>query len=84
MSEKRNSKNEHMSISDPGEKIQWGADREPRKNERVPSSAYTKTFLEILGVLGGACLPIVTLRLYDPEGQPGLNSPLEPPPVNTE
>ncbi len=29
-----------MSVSDPGEKIEWGADSEPRKNERVPSSAY--------------------------------------------
>jgi hypothetical protein len=27
-----------MSVSDPGEKIEWGADSEPRKNERVPSS----------------------------------------------
>ncbi len=26
-----------MSVSDPGEKIEWGADSEPRKNERVPS-----------------------------------------------
>ena len=31
-------KNELMSVSDPGEKIEWGADSEPRKNERVPSS----------------------------------------------
>ncbi len=31
-----------MSVSDPGEKIEWGADSEPWKNERVPSSAcYT-------------------------------------------
>ncbi len=37
-SEKANSKNERMSVSDPGEKIEWGADSEPRKNERVPSS----------------------------------------------
>ncbi len=28
-----------MSVSDPGKKIEWGADSEPRKNERVPSSA---------------------------------------------
>jgi hypothetical protein len=27
-----------MSVSDPGKKIEWGADSEPRKNERVPSS----------------------------------------------
>jgi hypothetical protein len=27
-----------MSVSDPEEKIEWGADSEPRKNERVPSS----------------------------------------------
>jgi hypothetical protein len=27
-----------MSVSDPWEKIEWGADSEPRKNERVPSS----------------------------------------------
>jgi hypothetical protein len=33
-------KNERVSVSDPGEKIKWGADSEPRKNERVPSSAY--------------------------------------------
>jgi hypothetical protein len=31
-----------MSVSDPGEKIEWGADSEPRKNERVPSSANYK------------------------------------------
>jgi hypothetical protein len=29
-----------MSVSNPGEKIEWGADSEPRKNERVPSSVY--------------------------------------------
>jgi hypothetical protein len=29
-----------MSVSDPGEKIEWGADSEPRKNERVPSSDF--------------------------------------------
>ncbi len=28
-----------MSVSDLGEKNEWGADSEPRKNERVPSSA---------------------------------------------
>ncbi len=39
MSKKANSKNERMSVSDPGEKIEWGGDSEPRKNERVPSSA---------------------------------------------
>ncbi len=27
-----------MSVSDPLEKIEWGADSEPRINERVPSS----------------------------------------------
>ena len=27
-----------MSVSDPGKKIEWGADSEPRKNARVPSS----------------------------------------------
>jgi hypothetical protein len=32
-------KNERMSVSDPGEKIEWGAESELRKNERVPSSA---------------------------------------------
>ena len=37
-SEKGNYKNERMSVSDPGEKIEWGAKSEPRKNERVPSS----------------------------------------------
>jgi hypothetical protein len=30
-----------MSVSDPGEKIEWGADSQPRKNERMPSSVYT-------------------------------------------
>jgi hypothetical protein len=30
-----------MSVSDPGEKIEWGADSESRKNERVPSSAHS-------------------------------------------
>jgi hypothetical protein len=29
-----------MSVSDPWEKIEWGADSEPRKNERVPSSDF--------------------------------------------
>jgi hypothetical protein len=34
-----------MSVSDPGEKIEWGADSELRKNERVPSSGkYTQIF----------------------------------------
>jgi hypothetical protein len=28
-----------MSVSDPEKKIEWGADSEPWKNERVPSSA---------------------------------------------
>jgi hypothetical protein len=37
-SEKANSKHERMSVSDPGEKIEWGADSEPRKNERVPTA----------------------------------------------
>jgi hypothetical protein len=37
---KRKFKNERMSVSNPGEKIEWGADSEPRKNERVPSSDY--------------------------------------------
>ncbi len=32
-----------MSVSDPGEKIEWGAESEPRKNERVPSSANPTT-----------------------------------------
>jgi hypothetical protein len=31
-----------MSVSDPGEKIERGADSEPRKNERVPSSIHNK------------------------------------------
>ncbi len=31
-------KKKRMSVSDPGEKIEWGAVSEPRKNERVPSS----------------------------------------------
>ncbi len=39
-SEKANSKNKRMSVSDPGEKIEWGADSEPRKNERMPSSEW--------------------------------------------
>ncbi len=35
-----------MSVSDPWEKFEWGADREPWKNERVPSSVYlSKEFL---------------------------------------
>jgi hypothetical protein len=33
-----------MSVSDPGEKIEWGADSEPRKNERVPSSDICSPF----------------------------------------
>jgi hypothetical protein len=34
-----------MSVSNPEDKIEWGADSEPRKNERVPSSdkKYTLT-----------------------------------------
>ncbi len=44
-SEKGNLKNERMSVSNPEDKIEWGADSEPRKNERVPSSdkKYTLT-----------------------------------------
>ncbi len=34
-SEKGNLKNERMSDSDPGEKIEWGADSEHRKYERI-------------------------------------------------
>ncbi len=30
-----------MSVSDPGAKTEWGADSEPLKNERVPSSAVS-------------------------------------------
>jgi hypothetical protein len=43
-SEKGNLKSERMSVSDPGAKIEWGADREPQKNERVPSSAFECLF----------------------------------------
>ncbi len=39
-SEKGNLKTERVSVSDPGEKIEWGADSELRKNERVPSSVF--------------------------------------------
>jgi hypothetical protein len=35
-------KGKYMSVSDPGEKIEWGADSEPRKNERVPSSGFVQ------------------------------------------
>ena len=41
---KGNSKHERMSVSDPGEKIEWGADSEPKKNERVPSSGCYMLF----------------------------------------
>ena len=41
-SEKGNSKIERMSVSDPVEKIESGADSEPWKNERVPSSGVTR------------------------------------------
>jgi hypothetical protein len=41
-----NSKNERMSVSDPGEKIEWGADSEPWKNERVPSSTQQRNALQ--------------------------------------
>jgi hypothetical protein len=34
-----------MSVSDPGAKIEWGADSEPRKNERVPSSENIKELI---------------------------------------
>jgi hypothetical protein len=47
MSEKGNSKIERMSVSDPGEKIEWGVDSELRKNERVPSSANFQLFLYV-------------------------------------
>jgi hypothetical protein len=30
-----------MSVSDPEEEIEWRADSEPWKNERVPSSDFT-------------------------------------------
>ncbi len=36
-----------MSVSDPGEKNEWGANSEPRKNERVPSSDCNKRELYI-------------------------------------
>ncbi len=39
LSETGNPENERMSVSDPWEKIEWGADSKPRINERVPSSA---------------------------------------------
>ncbi len=39
-SENGNPNNERMSVSDPWEKIEWGADSEPRINERVPSSGW--------------------------------------------
>ncbi len=64
-SEKGNSKNERMSVSDPWEKIEWGADSEPRKNERVPSSdkPYTATKIPLMYSFSGnsaASAPIST------------------------
>jgi hypothetical protein len=45
-----------MSVSDPGEKIEWGADSEPRKNERVPSSGnrcpFTTVFTSLYSRVG--------------------------------
>ncbi len=46
-SEKGNFKNERMSVSDPEKKIEWGADSEPRKNERVPSSVYPNIIMQL-------------------------------------
>jgi hypothetical protein len=43
-----------MSVSDPAEKIEWGADCEPRKNERVPSSAI---YISVSANNGSFCLP---------------------------
>jgi hypothetical protein len=34
-----------MSVSDPEEKIEWGANSEPGKNERVPSSGNESWFV---------------------------------------
>ncbi len=44
-SEAGNPENERKSVSDPWEKIEWGADSEPRINERVPSSAIWRVKL---------------------------------------
>jgi hypothetical protein len=37
-----------MSVSDPWEKIKWGADSEPLINERVPSSAGSYSGEEVV------------------------------------
>ncbi len=51
-SKKGNSKVERMSVSDPGEKIEWEAYSEPQKNERVPSSAFDNVINPSHRVLG--------------------------------
>jgi hypothetical protein len=35
-----------MSVSEPWEKIEWGADSKPQKSERVPSSANSALVYE--------------------------------------
>jgi hypothetical protein len=50
-----------MIVSDPGEKIEWGAEIKPRKNERVPSSeciclsagAYSTTLYVMVDIMKG-------------------------------
>ncbi len=37
-----------MSVSDPEEKIEWGADSELRKNERVPSSGVCLAWIFLI------------------------------------
>ncbi len=47
-------RNERMSVSNPGEKIEWGADSEPRKNEWMPSSdVSTQPFIQQLQIVHG-------------------------------
>jgi hypothetical protein len=50
-----------MSVSDPGEKIEWGADSEPRKNERVPSSADHAINLNILAEASNAKKAVISI-----------------------
>jgi hypothetical protein len=61
-----------MSVSDPGEKIEWGADSEPRKNERVPSSVNSSEdarhcsvlYIYVSTLWSGLCPPMHMCTVY--------------------
>jgi hypothetical protein len=69
-----------MSVSDPGEKIEWGADSEPRKNERVPSSGTVSIYTasNVDGYIG-CTEPVFVDPLRSPEIDSQLADPYDNP-----